>query len=147
MSAKISLVPEREMYYNRKTEKQKRGNFPMQENGTELLVCCTGCQSCMPCMVKINIPGLFALYNRTATEGVEAVRAEYERQDKRADDCINCYRCEKQCPQHLGIGILMQDIAETFEEWKNRHLCNLKKNSNLSIKYFGKNWTYLKNLI
>lgn len=49
----------------------------MQENGTELLVCCTGCQSCMPCMVKINIPGLFALYNRTATEGVEAVRAEY----------------------------------------------------------------------
>ena len=52
----------------------------MQENGTELLVCCTGCQSCMPCMVKINIPGLFALYNRTATEGVEAVRAEYERQ-------------------------------------------------------------------
>ena len=84
----------------------------MQENGTELLVCCTGCQSCMPCMVKINIPGLFALYNRTATEGVEAVRAEYERQDKRADDCINCYRCEKQCPQHLGIGILMQDIAE-----------------------------------
>lgn len=51
----------------------------MQENGTELLVCCTGCQSCMPCMVKINIPGLFALYNRTATEGVEAVRAEYER--------------------------------------------------------------------
>ena len=86
----------------------------MQENGTELLVCCTGCQSCMPCMVKINIPGLFALYNRTATEGVEAVRAEYERQDKRADDCINCYRCEKQCPQHLGIGILMQDIAETI---------------------------------
>ena len=79
----------------------------MQENGTELLVCCTGCQSCMPCMVKINIPGLFALYNRTATEGVEAVRAEYERQDKRADDCINCYRCEKQCPQHLGIGILI----------------------------------------
>ena len=108
----------------------------MQENGTELLVCCTGCQSCMPCMVKINIPGLFALYNRTATEGVEAVRAEYERQDKRADDCINCYRCEKQCPQHLGIGILMQE-----------HLCNLKKHSNLSIKYFGKNWTYLKNLI
>ena len=45
--------------------------------------------------------------------------------------------------QHLGIGILMQDIAETFEEWKNRHLCNLKKNSNLSIKYFGKNWTYV----
>ena len=88
----------------------------MQENGTELLVCCTCCQSCMPCMVKINIPGLFALYNRTATEGVEAVRAEYERQDKRADDCINCYRCEKQCPQHLGIGILMQDIAETFGE-------------------------------
>ena len=47
----------------------------MQENGTELLVCCTGCQSCMPCMVKINIPGLFALYNRTATEGVEAVQS------------------------------------------------------------------------
>lgn len=54
-----------------------------------------------------------------------------------------CRRME----QHLGIGILMQDIAETFEEQKNRHLCNLKRNSNLSIKCFGKNWTYLKNLI
>lgn len=119
----------------------------MQENGAAPLVNCTGCQNCMPCMVKINIPLLFELYNRTETEDIEAVCAEYESQEKRADDCINCYRCEKQCPQHLGIGILMQDIAETFEEWKKRHLCNLKKNSNLSIKYFGKNWTYLKNLI
>ena len=88
----------------------------MQENGAEHLVACTGCQGCMPCMVKINIPLLFELYNRTESEGIEAVRAEYESQEKRANDCINCYRCEKQCPQHLGIGILMQDIAETFEE-------------------------------
>lgn len=88
----------------------------MQENGAEPLVACTGCQGCMPCMVKINIPLMFELYNRTESEGIEAVRTEYEGQEKRADDCINCYRCEKQCPQHLGIGILMQDIAETFEE-------------------------------
>ena len=88
----------------------------MQEKEAEPLVACTGCQNCMPCMVKINIPLLFALYNRTKTEGVDAVRAEYENQEKRADDCINCYHCEKQCPQHLGIGILMQDIAETFEK-------------------------------
>ena len=88
----------------------------MQENGAEHLVACTGCQRCMPCMVKINIPLLFELYNRTESEGIEAVRAEYESQENRADECINCYRCEKQCPQHLGIGILMQDIAETFEE-------------------------------
>lgn len=88
----------------------------MQENGAEPLVACTGCQGCMPCMVKINIPLMFELYNRTESEGIAAVRAEYEGQEKRADDCINCYRCEKQCPQHLGIGILMQDIAETFEE-------------------------------
>ena len=88
----------------------------MRENGAEPLVACTGCQGCMPCMVKINIPLLFELYNRTESESIEAVRAEYEGQEKRADDCINCYRCEKQCPQHLGIGILMQDIAETFEE-------------------------------
>ena len=74
----------------------------MQENGAEPLVACTGCQGCMPCMVKINIPLLFELYNRTESEGIEAVRAEYESQEKRADDCINCYRCEKQCPQHLG---------------------------------------------
>lgn len=67
----------------------------MQENGAEHLVACTGCQGCMPCMVKINIPLLFELYNRTESEGIEAVRAEYESQEKRADDCINCYRCEK----------------------------------------------------
>ena len=87
----------------------------MWEKRTEPLVNCTGCQSCMPCMVKINIPELFALYNRTENEEIETVRAEYERQEKRADDCINCYRCEKQCPQHLGIGILRQEIAEIFE--------------------------------
>lgn len=50
----------------------------MQENGAEHLVACTGCQGCMPCMVKINIPLLFELYNRTESEGIEAVRAEYE---------------------------------------------------------------------
>ena len=58
----------------------------MQENGTELLVRGTSCQSCM----RDN-----KNQHRTTTEGVEAVRAEYERQDKRADDCINCYRSEK----------------------------------------------------
>lgn len=54
----------------------------MQENGAEHLVACTGCQGCMPCMVKINIPLLFELYNRTESEGIEAVRAEYESQEK-----------------------------------------------------------------
>ena len=52
MSAKISLVPGRKVYYNKKTENKEKG-------GTSL-----------------------------------------------------CRRME----QHLGIGILMQDIAETFEE-------------------------------
>ena len=116
MSAKISLVPEREMYYNKKNGKAKKGEFPYAGKWNRTSGLLHRLSELYAVHGKINIPGLFALYNRTATEGVEAVRAEYERQDKRADDCINCYRCEKQCPQHLGIGILMQDIAETFGE-------------------------------
>lgn len=76
---------------------------------------CTGCQNCMPCMVRIHIPKMIQLYNRIQAETMETVRMEYEQQEKRADDCIQCGRCEKQCPNHIGIGILMQDITEIFE--------------------------------
>lgn len=80
------------------------------------LVTCTRCGSCMPCPSGINIPELFSIYNRTVSEGKEAAGKLYLEQEKKADDCIRCLRCEKACPQHIGISAMMLEIQEEMEE-------------------------------
>ena len=94
MSAKISLVPEREMYYSRKTE-SKKGEFPYAGKWNRTSGSRDQLSKLYAVHNKNQHPGFVCALQPDTTEGVEAVRAEYERQDKRADDCINCYRSEK----------------------------------------------------
>ena len=77
---------------------------------------CTGCSDCMPCPVELNIPEVFAVYNRyLAGEEEEAYRT-YRRLPHTAGECILCSRCEKACPAGIGISAMMFEIREELEE-------------------------------
>jgi len=91
------------------------------------LIPCTGCQYCMPCPYGLDIPGIFAHYNKMANEGMmtdapadgaagaerrayRKARREYLRsydraveKDRQADHCIGCGRCLHECPQQIDI--------------------------------------------
>ena len=75
----------------------------------KLHVNCTGCGYCMPCPKGVDIPGTFACYNKTATEGRASGRRDYmqivslRKEPVFATQCVGCGRCESHCPQHISI--------------------------------------------
>lgn len=81
---------------------------------------CTKCRYCVEgCPKKIQIPDLFETYNMTVQFGVtDNYRRHYKEQTAeehgKADDCIRCGKCEGQCPQHLQIRKLLENVAQTF---------------------------------
>lgn len=101
------------------------------------LIPCTNCQYCMPCPYGLDIPTIFAHYNKMVNEGnvigeepfEEASSAErrayrkarkaflvnYNRvvvPDRQADRCIGCGRCLPECPQQIDIPGKMRMIEE-----------------------------------
>lgn len=96
---------------------------------------CTACQYCMPCPYGINIPDIFAHYNKCINEGNvpsssqdenyrKARRAfliGYDRRVPRlrqASHCIGCHQCEPHCPQSIKIPDEMQRIDRFVEQLK-----------------------------
>ena len=82
---------------------------------------CTGCGYCMPCPKGVDIPGTFAAYNRSASEGRFSALKEYtmctamRRQSSAASNCIGCGKCERHCPQSLPIRQHLSEAAKTLE--------------------------------
>ncbi len=89
----------------------------MMENDT---VPCTKCAYCMPCPYGIDIPTIFAHYNKSVTNDNVPVDArdlqyaearrkfliDYDRKVDRlrqADHCISCGHCLSKCPQSIAI--------------------------------------------
>lgn len=86
---------------------------------------CTGCRYCMDCPSGVDIPAVFAVYNRCATAGhlplstadrenARIFREAYESlpESARADCCVDCEACMKHCPQKIKIPSRMQEIVQ-----------------------------------
>lgn len=87
---------EREFYQKAKAEYKKRERIG-----------CTGCEYCMPCTVEINIHKVFSLWNKAylydeAEESKKAYK-EYLKDGITPEECIQCKKCERECPQNLKI--------------------------------------------
>lgn len=99
------------------------------------LIPCTACQYCMPCPYGINIPAIFAHYNKCINQGnnplsttesnyAEARRAflvGYDRSVpklRQANHCIGCRQCEEHCPQSIRIAEQMTRIDNYVEQLK-----------------------------
>lgn len=96
---------------------------------------CTACQYCMPCPYGLDIPGIFAHYNKCINEGNvpassrsdgyrkarQAFLVGYDRSVPRlrqANHCIGCKQCVEHCPQNIDIPARMQKIDNFVEQLK-----------------------------
>jgi len=68
---------------------------------------CTGCRYCMPCPAGVNIPGCFSAWNTYHMyQNYNMVKWRWELdigEAGQAKNCIECGKCEKECPQKLEI--------------------------------------------
>lgn len=96
---------------------------------------CTACQYCMPCPYGLDIPGIFAHYNKCLREGntPQSIGSPTYRKQRRAflvgydrsvprlrqaDHCIGCNQCASHCPQQIRIPQELQRISEYVETLK-----------------------------
>lgn len=88
--------------------------------GSLAKVNCTACEYCMPCPFGVNIPGNFTYYNEAFIyDDLEGRKADYNRwmePKSRADQCRQCGKCEKLCPQKIQIRKRLKEVAATFAE-------------------------------
>ena len=112
----------------------------LQEIGLEYkkypLIDCTGCQYCMPCPYGLDIPGIFAHYNKCVNEGNikedkgdpdyrrarKAFLVGYDRSVPRlrqAEQCIGCGHCVEACPQRINIPQQMRKIDRYAEKLRS----------------------------
>lgn len=93
----------------------------VQAINAKMKVGCTGCGYCMPCPKNVDIPGTFAAYNRRFSEGRNAAFMEYfmctamRKTSSAASNCIECGKCEKHCPQHIGIRKELKNARRQLE--------------------------------
>ena len=95
---------------------------------------CTACNYCMPCPYGLNIPGIFAHYNKCIAEGTmpaaDGPSNEFQRNRRaflvgydravpsvrQADHCIGCDHCVSHCPQRIDIPKEMQRIDRFVDQ-------------------------------
>ncbi len=85
---------------------------------------CTACRYCMEvCPRGINIPAVFGLYNVYKSNGngfMFGVNYDALKENERADKCIDCNLCSKNCPQGLNIPELLKTVEKTVKEVRDK---------------------------
>ncbi len=86
------------------------------------VVPCTGCGYCIPCPVGVDIPRHFQMFNRYKL-GVDSkkIQNEFARLKKSSgswNECFECKRCERLCPQNIKIETELKTVAAEMEELK-----------------------------
>ena len=82
---------------------------------------CTGCRYCMPCPKGVDIPGIFAAYNRRYSDGklrglIDYFMCTSVRKEKTcASNCVKCGKCETHCPQGIEIRKELENAKKAFE--------------------------------
>lgn len=95
---------------------------------------CTHCNYCMPCPFGVEIPTVFATYNKLVMDSnvPDMKNQQSEAYKKKSvifadtfkkafaesggpDKCAECGQCIEKCPQHLSIPSLLQMIKGTVE--------------------------------
>jgi predicted aldo/keto reductase-like oxidoreductase len=96
---------------------------------------CTKCQYCMPCPYGLDIPEIFAHFNRSMNEGNfpdDRQSPDYRRARRaflvgldrsvspirQANRCTGCKQCVASCPQRIDIPAQMQRIDKFVETLK-----------------------------
>jgi len=92
-------------------------------------VMCTGCNYCMPCPHKVNIPDSFASLNTRYALGyftgmqsyVLSTNAFRTADNQLASNCVKCGACMKHCPQHINIidalGLVKKRLEPFWISW------------------------------
>lgn len=84
-------------------------------------VSCTGCRYCMPCPKGVDIPGIFAAYNRSFSDNYFQGLKDYfmctsiRSTSTGASNCIKCGKCELHCPQSIEIRKMLTKAKWRFE--------------------------------
>lgn len=80
---------------------------------------CTGCRYCMPCPFGVDIPGNFSVWNRYHMyQNYDVVSWNWNnmvKENKTAEACRQCGKCEQACPQHLAI---REDLKKVLADIK-----------------------------
>lgn len=86
-------------------------------------ISCTACKYCLEvCPRGINIPAIFGLYNvyKSSTQPSKKFMFVYNYkaldESTRADKCIDCKLCCKNCPQNLDIPELLKVVKAEVEK-------------------------------
>ena len=77
-------------------------------------IACTGCRYCMDCPSGVNIPEIFAVFNRYCSTGNrDGAIKEYRglKDGEKAHNCTKCNICTEKCPQGLKIPSLMERMV------------------------------------
>ena len=128
MSSKEQLEQNIETTKNAFVDSLTQDDFAVYDNALEVFnsidkINCTGCGYCLPCPAKVDIPSCFAVYNnrlfhKTKLKGLVdyiTTTGSLTNNPGNASLCVECGKCEKNCPQHLEIRQELKKVKRKLE--------------------------------